>query len=110
MNWNKLSNEEGTIDESWESFVNVLRKLIEAYIPVYKDTPRFKRKLPYINNETKKKLTDKKKAWIRYLSGKTEVNFKNYNKKNEPSNGDNGEAKYNYEKDLARNINKFFWK
>ena len=112
-NWDKLSAKEGTIDESWEFFVDEIRKLIEAYIPVYKDTPRFNSRVPYINYVTKKKLTNKKKAWIRYLHCKTEANFINYKEKRNLATKAIREAKFTHEKDLARNINnnsKLFWK
>ena len=103
----------GTIDDSWNLFVDILTRLINEHIPVCKESPGLDKTLPYINREIKDALKKKNTAWRKYLYYKTIQNFDNYILFRDKATSVIRNAKYSYEKELASNIKydcKLFWK
>ncbi|XP_069140986.1 uncharacterized protein [Argopecten irradians] len=101
-----------TIEETWNTFEDYLKKQIADNVPTYKLGNQSRRK-PYISREAQDKIRKKSRLWTKYLHCKTTTNFDNYKKARNEATKALRLSKYSYEQDIASKIKtnpKLFWK
>ncbi|XP_069133167.1 uncharacterized protein [Argopecten irradians] len=101
-----------TIEETWNTFEDYLKKQISDNVSTYKLGNQSRRK-PYINREDQDKIRKKSRLWTKCLHCKTTSNFDTYKKARNEATKALRLSKYSYEQDIASKIKtnpKLFWK
>jgi len=69
---------DGTVNEMWECFKEVLLDLVHKYVPLKED--KRKKEGRWLSKETIKRMKERKKAWTKYQQFKSGRNYEEYKK------------------------------
>ncbi|XP_076068436.1 uncharacterized protein LOC143040877 [Oratosquilla oratoria] len=96
INWNEL-----LMDKPVEYILQIYKEATEMYIPKFHVQP-FSRKPKWMTVSLKRKIEAKEKAWERYIKRKTTHRYQHYCRTRNICTTAVREAKFLFEKDLAR--------
>ena len=78
VDWDSKLQEKDGVEEMWTVFQGEIMKMVEEHVPKKGLTRRIKRKNPWINNRTRRKMKDRATAWKKYRSYQSEQNYREY--------------------------------
>ena len=102
INWDSELADKNT-EDAWNTFKHTLQSSVQQNVPV-KTTNKKLRKNPWITRAAKRKLQKRDKAWKKYRTIPTEVNYKEYKMLRNNANKKVKEDRANYRKRILKSF------